>query len=506
MSRINLLEKFNNLTEKAGEGFSETVLRQHRRRKKIFFIAKLVVSVFMIIVVLLAALSYQVISSGQSLYDHGEKKPSFFSQIKSLLTSDERPLTGEVDDRINILLLGIGGKDHAGADLTDTIIIASLVPSTKKVAMISLPRDLAIPIANYGWRKINRINSFGEEREKGSGAKLAAQTLSETFDIPIHYYARIDFEGFIKAIDKLGGVKVYVDNTIDDSQYPVLGKEEDLNYKARFEHLYIEKGWQEMDGELALKYARSRHTPGLEGSDFARAKRQQKIITALRDKAFSFSTLLNPIKLSGLLNTFENHINTNLQIWEIIKLSHLLGEINLAEVANYVFDDSPQGVLYSATIDGAYVLQPKTGDFSEMQFIIKNVFNLNNLPGQKAAAETKEKVTLEIRNGTKITGLASKTAAKLMGLGYPVIKIDNAPEQDYEKTVIYDLSNGAKPKTIAALKALLDANVTTEIPAWINSSWQEVKPNNNLDDQANGDTEKITTNADILIVLGLDQK
>ncbi len=487
-----------------GDGFSETVLRQHRRRKKIFFIIKLVVSVLMIIVVLLAALSYQVISSSQSLYDHQEKRPSFFSQIKNLLTSDERPLAGEEDDRINILLLGIGGKDHAGADLTDTIIIASLIPETKKVAMISIPRDLAIPIQNYGWRKANRINSFGEEREKGSGAKLAAQTLSEIFDLPIHYYARIDFEGFIQAIDKLGGVKVYVENDINDYQYPVLGEEENPNYKERFEHLYIEKGWQEMDGELALKYARSRHTPGVEGSDFARAKRQQKIIAALKDKAFSFSTFLNPIKLNGLLNAFQNHINTNLQIWEIIKLSHFLSEINLEEVANYVFDDSPQGVLYAANIDGAYVLQPKTGDFSEMQFITKNIFNLPNSTAKKAA-ETKENVTLEIRNGTKINGLASKTATKLMGLGYQVIKIDNALKQDYEKTVIYDLTNGAKPKTIEALKELLNANIATELPAWLSGTWQEVNQDKNqLIDQTNGDDDKITTNADILIVLGMD--
>ncbi|MFH1225850.1 MAG: LCP family protein, partial [bacterium] len=198
----------------AGEGLHETVLKQHRRRKKIFFIAKLTASVFLIVLILLAAFSYQVISTGQALYEDQTERPSFFSQIKNLITSDEKQLRGETDQRINILLLGIGGKDHAGPYLTDTVILASFIPQEKKVAIISIPRDLVVPISGDGWRKVNGLNAIGEEKMPGNGAKFAAQTLEEVFGLPIHYYGRIDFTGFTNIIDNLGGIKVYVENTI----------------------------------------------------------------------------------------------------------------------------------------------------------------------------------------------------------------------------------------------------------------------------------------------------
>ncbi|MFH1172942.1 MAG: LCP family protein, partial [bacterium] len=300
--KLNLLDKIDAFKEKTG--ISEEIFKQHHRRKKFFFIAKLVVSVFLVMVVLLAAFSYQVITSSQSLAKNTGQRPSFFSQLKSLITSDEKPLQGESEQRINFLLLGIGGQDHAGPDLTDTIMIASFIPETKKIAMISLPRDLLVPMEGYGSRKINRINSLGEMKEPSQGAKYAADNISKIFNIPIHYYARVDFTGFVDLINQLGGIKIYVENVIDDKSYPILGKEDVFPYTERFEHLYIEEGWQKMDGELALKYARSRHTQSVEGSDFARSRRQQKIITALKDKAFSFSTLLNPLKLNSLLKTY----------------------------------------------------------------------------------------------------------------------------------------------------------------------------------------------------------
>ncbi|MFH1173109.1 MAG: LytR C-terminal domain-containing protein, partial [bacterium] len=222
-----------------------------------------------------------------------------------------------------------------------------------------------------------------------------------------------------------------------------------------------------------------------------------------KDKAFSFSTLLNPLKLNSLLKTYEKHISTNMEIWEIIKMSKLLADINLDEVATYVFDDSPQGVLYSDNIEGAYVLLPKTGDFSEMQFIINNIFTLENTAGQQV--EQKEKATIEILNGTATNGLASQASVKLRSLGYQVNKLGNALTQDYEKTVIYDLTNGGKPKTIEAIKGLLNANVSTTIPSWLTGSWTELNQDNKLTDQLAPAENKIITQADILIILGQDQ-
>ena len=225
----------------------------------------------------------QVLVSDKSSTSWLNKIP-IIGHIKRLVESADKELKGEDRDRINILLLGMGGKGHQGGYLTDTIMLASIQPSTKKVALISIPRDLAVPMENLGWRKINNVNAFAEVEKKGSGGLAISQALSDILGQPIDYFVRVDFEGFVNIIDKLGGVNVYVDNTLEDYRYPIMGMEEAEPYESRFEHLYIEKGRQYMDGSLALKYVRSRHGGGGEGSDFARAKRQQKILQAVKSE------------------------------------------------------------------------------------------------------------------------------------------------------------------------------------------------------------------------------
>ena len=134
-------------------------------------------------------------------------------QIKHLAESADRKLKGENKDRINILLLGMGGKNHEGGWLTDTIILASLQPSTKKAALISIPRDLTVPIENKGWQKVNSINAYAEMEEHNSGGEAVSQALGDILNTPIDYYVRVDFPGFINIINELGGLDIYVDNT-----------------------------------------------------------------------------------------------------------------------------------------------------------------------------------------------------------------------------------------------------------------------------------------------------
>lgn len=189
------------------------------------------------------------------------------------MSSNDKPLLGETDDRINILLLGMGGLGHDGPYLTDTIMVASFKPSTKQAALISLPRDLSANIPGYG-SQINNANAFGEQENSGSGPDLARRTISQVLGIPIHYYVRVAFEGFKDIIDSVGGVTVDVENTLDDYTYPVTGKEDSLS--GRYEHLHIEKGTQHMNGTLALKYARSRHAAGVEGSETLRVQSANK--------------------------------------------------------------------------------------------------------------------------------------------------------------------------------------------------------------------------------------
>ncbi|MDO9399392.1 MAG: LCP family protein [bacterium] len=392
-------------------------------------------------------------------------KLPIFSNIKQLAESATNKLKGDDRGRINILFLGMGGKNHDGGYLTDTIMLASFEPSTKKVAFISIPRDMAVPIENIGWRKINSVNALAEANEQNSGGLAISQAVSDILNIPIDYYIRVDFTGFAKIIDELGGVNIYVDNTFDDYRYPILGNAS-APWEERYQHLHLDQGWQNMDGSLALKYARSRHAFGVEGSDFARARRQQKILKAAKDKIGSFDTLLNPIKISGLINQVQNNLDTNLKIWEMLQLWNTFKDIKEEQIITKVLDNGPNGLLTNTTgEDGAYILLPRGGDFSEIQYLINNVFT--DVPAEDKTKVNMEKASIEIRNGTWINGLASKVSMDLEKYGFDIIRVGNSSQQNFQKSVIYDLTYGAKVESLTVLKDKTSANVSLGLPQWL---------------------------------------
>ncbi|MDD4901232.1 MAG: LCP family protein [Patescibacteria group bacterium] len=387
------------------------------------------------------------------------------SQIKRLVESADVKLKGADNDRINILLLGIGGKNHEGGLLTDTIILASLKPSEKKVALISIPRDLAVPVENMGWQRINSVNAFAETKKAGSGGLAVSQTVSDVFQTPIDYYLTIDFTGFEKVIDDLGGIKINVENTFDDYKYPILGKE-DAPWAERFEHLHFDAGEQTMNGSLALKYVRSRHAFGVEGSDFARAKRQQRVLEAVKEKLMSFYTLLNPNLISKLTKDVTDNYSTNIKIWEMIKLWGLAKDIKSENIYNRVLDNSPSGLLVDAVSeDGAYLLRPTSGDFSEIQYLTNNIFT--DAPVIDKEKVEQDKAAVEVRNGTWINGLANQLALDLEKYGFTIARVGNSSQQNLQKSVIYDLTYGAKIKALTVLKNKTNADVFMGMPEWL---------------------------------------
>ncbi len=411
-------------------------------------------------------------------------------QLKNLAESADRSLKGEADDRINILLLGMGGVAHDGGYLTDTIMLASIEPSTNKVALVSIPRDLTVPVEDMGMQKINSINAFAEMSAKGSGGLAISQAVSDLLGVPIDYYVRVDFEGFVNIVNELDGLDVYVENTLDDYRYPVMGREDAEDYESRFEHLHVDQGWQHMDGELALKYARSRHAAGAEGSDFARARRQQRIMAAAKDKLLSRSTLLNPDRLLSILNEFQDHVATNFKIWEMLKLWDILKDVSKDDIITRVLDSSPGGLLYESYNDqGAFVLTPRSGDFAEIQYYVKNIFA--DVPAEDKTQVTKERPTIEVRNGTWINGLASQVALDLEKLGFVVVRIGNSSRQNFQKTVIYDLSYGEKNDSLKILRLHTGANVSLALPDWL---VEDIAQENKL--------EKSPIQPDFIIILG----
>jgi len=484
---------------------------------------------FLIIgLVLLGYLSWRVLSAAPLglTTNNGNKQEFSFWKSLSLLTKfklgvNERvPLEGENEDRINFVLLGMGGPNHDGANLTDTIIVGSFKPSTKRLVLMNIPRDLSVPIAGYGWRKINSANALAEAKEPGSGGQATADLIGEILEIPIHYYFRVDFAGFVKIIDDLGGIEVEVDNTLDDYSYPIMGEEDNPDYYSRFEHLHIDAGQQTMDGELALKYARSRHGLGAEGSDFARSKRQQKILMAIKEKLFDANNLFKPKLIMNIISDAENHVSTNLTPEELVSAWQLAKDMKAENIINLNLDNGPTGLLYDQKgADGAYLLVPRGGDFKEIiaQFnaallespaeetIVSPTTDSNISESSEIIATSpapainpadlpaKANARLDIRNSTAINGLAASTRTKLQKYGFTVVNVSNTSHKNLSTTTIYDLTYGAKPDDLALLQYQTKAVVAQDIPDWLAAETTEL-----LKDQPD------MTQPDFILILGND--
>jgi len=293
-----------------------------------------------------------------------------------------KPDLKSTDGRINILILGIDKRQANNAVtsvLTDTLLVASIGVNEKNVTLISLPRDLWVESQLGIKGKINSVyNQYNQKTGKILGPEGTKDVVEEVLDIPIHYNLTINFEVFKKIIDTLGGIEVDIDNSFTDTEYPIEGKE-NAPMNERYETLTFNKGKVKMDGERALKYVRSRHGQGEEGTDFARSKRQQKVILAIKDKMMQASTLIDLPKLKELFSIYEKDVETNITNEDLTKFYSLYKIINFSNFKRIVLDDRSDaesgGILYSpedtTAYGGAYVLIPRSGDFSQIHAYVK---------------------------------------------------------------------------------------------------------------------------------------
>jgi polyisoprenyl-teichoic acid--peptidoglycan teichoic acid transferase len=303
------------------------------------------------------------------------------------------------DQKLHLLLLGVGGGSHDGPDLTDTIIYANIDPNTKRVTLVSIPRDMWVPDLGA---KVNTVYTFAEQKQEGSGLDATKDMVTNILGQPIDYAVKIDFNGFVKAVDMMGGLDITVDNTFDDYEYPLSGMEADPcgltedriaslsaeiasgsatpvdAFPCRYEHLHFDKGPQKMDGETSLKYVRSRHGTGKEGSDFARSKRQEKVIASFKERMMSVDTFLNPVKLVNLMNILQDSIKTDIKEEEYDDFIKLAKKLEGAKIHSAVLDTGDQseeryGLLENPRISSTYknqwVLSPKAGngEYGEIQ-------------------------------------------------------------------------------------------------------------------------------------------
>lgn len=469
------------------------ILSERQARAKIGSVTKLL-SLGAVILIAAGAFAGTRIAQTTAEEPQAANGFSLFSSLRRLVTAPDKALSGEDSDRINVLLLGIGGAGHEGPELTDTMIFASYKPSTNDVGMISIPRDLTVNIPGYGYRKINAVNALAEMNESGSGMTAAANTMQDIFGQSVDYTIKVDFGGFEDIINDVGGIDVYVDTAFTDNTYPL---DDDL---GSVETISFVQGWTVMDGKTALQYARSRHGDNGEGSDFARAARQQKILLALKDKALSLNVLLNPAKLNKILSTIRENVHTDMNIWEMMRLAEYIPKINRQAIVMRVLNADPGSSLYSTMINGAYVILPRNEDWSDLKLIAANIFEKTDIATSQSAAlpekpSATDDVRIEIQNGTSTTGLAARTAELLQSSGFTIAVVSNAAVRTYAKTMIFDYTNGKKAEELASLQKYLDADVVMTPQGYLSSD--AVVP-----DSLGSVPDRTGADIDFLIIIG----
>jgi polyisoprenyl-teichoic acid--peptidoglycan teichoic acid transferase len=315
----------------------------------------------------------------------------------------------------NVLLLGHGGPGHDGGDLTDTMIVAHIRPEDKKIILISLPRDtwVEVPVSKdkKEMTKINAAYAIGKDEKKypdkeafykgeaGAG-NLAKEATEKVTGLSIAHFVAVNFNGFMKAIDLIGGIEVDVPHTFEDNFYPIKGLENETcgldpaaltatmsgfqlekQFTCRYETLSFTKGKTTMDGITALKFVRSRHSE-THGGDFARSERQKAVIKAVRSKVLSLGILNDFVPL---LNKLSDSVRTDIDIATARTMLSIAGDPRSYEISSItlstdnVFKDS-------LSRDRQYILIPKGGEgkFEGVEEYIKKQINLVVTPPEKA--------------------------------------------------------------------------------------------------------------------------
>jgi len=352
---------------------------------------------------------------------------------------DPTKLKGEGDGRINILLLGVGGEAHAGGSLTDTIMVASIDPIHKDVAMLSIPRDLYVKIPGYGQAKINAAGTYG-------GPELSKQVVEKILDLPIHYYVQADFSTFKQAVDTVGGVNVAPESPLYDPEYP-------CDNETQYCKFSLKAGPQRLDGATALKYVRCRH--GACEGDFGRAARQQEVLLALRKEMLDAKTLTNPLKIAGLVDAVGDHVRMDLSPEELRKLATIVKDVKTDTIVTKVLTNQPDGLLVNGSdrFPGAgSILLPKAGsfDYTEIQGLVHTIF--------ADAYLKKEAPKVEVTNAAGVPGLAAKLSTQLTAYSYQVVATTSADTLQAATTLV-DYTGGTKPYTLRYLQQRFKAQI-----------------------------------------------
>ena len=364
--------------------------------------------------------------------------------------------------RINLVLYGYGGNQHSGAFLTDSIMVISIQPiqgRPPQIAEISIPRDwyVTIPLSN-GKSTEQRINfayaagMLGEGPQPASavdaGAAVADPLIAHLLGIGVNYFVGVDFNAFKQAVDAVGGININVPAAFTDYQYPA--GECDLG-NCGYMTVRFKAGMQHMNGARALIYSRSRHGNNGQGSDFARSRRQQQIIVALRSQIESVGGIG---KLPDVLNALGNNVLTDLTIGDAESLYGLVNGVDPATIEHISIDDT--NFLYDCGYPnrcGSYYLFANDQSFTSISHFVQDVF-----PTPAALADGAQ-VTFVNASGRRNTA-TTRWASLMHMVGFSTTAGGKAPTQ--VATQVIDNSGGKDTAAAQWLATYFGVSVTTE--------------------------------------------
>lgn len=395
----------------------------------------------------------------QKVFQGGSKAAALSADV------DPSLLKGEGDGRVNVLLMGVGGAQHDGGDLTDTLMIASIDPVNNQATLLSIPRDLWTKMPNNyiaSYQKINAAYESGKYKYLGkqdlkstdhkaimAGFAGIDGVIERVTGVPIHYNMLVNFQAFSQAVDTVGGITINAPERLYD---PTMAWENHWN------PVLAVAGTNTFNGHQALNYVRSRET----SSDFARAQRQRAMLVALKDKTENLGTLTNPIKLSSLLSAFGDNIQSDISLSDMARMATIMKKIPSAQIQSVGLTDGTNSFVTTGTINGMSVVMPKAGleDYTKIQEYIRSKL--------KDGFITKENANITVLNGSGVAGLATDKSDELKSYGYNVGTVANAPTDEYVQTRIIDLSHGSKKYTLNYLKNRFNVqNVDTQLPTGV---------------------------------------
>ncbi len=426
--------------------------RSHPKRLKIDRLTLILGSVFLVLAIITGVVLFQV---ARDMFRTWTITPLDGIPVDSggIKTGDGTPVPADIalqpvegptaeawdgTSRITVLIMGLDYRDWEAGETprTDTMMLFTLDPLSRTAGMLSVPRDMWVNIPGFDYGKINTAYFLGEANKMpGGGPGLAVETVKQFLGVPINYYAQVDFMAFVKFIDEIGGVLIDVDQ---EMIIDPVGPSPKVN---------LTPGQYTLNGELALAYARQRHT---DGGDFDRAKRQQQVVMAIRNRILQYDQMPKLVaKAPKLYNDLSAGIRTNMTLNDIIKLAWLAQQIPPEDIKSVVI--GTDAVEFGKSPDGLDILKPIP---DKVRLVRDQVFTTGGPVGPAAVAQdpkelmTQEAARISIQNGTYTAGLAGVTAEFLRNEGINVVDENNA-DQNYDVTTIF-IYNG-KPYTVQYL-------------------------------------------------------